>query len=126
MPANETLEGNPRWKWLMIRMILALYRTAGTVTAPNGCPPKWVHLVSEADAPVHNCSLVHRRLGQRPSYSHVGFMIDPQDRGPWGKEVPIELRPAAHTSQWTTLAISHAIALGAAEDELYEKWRALP
>ena len=124
VPTENTLQGNPRWKWEMVQMMFALYRTAGEVKATNGCPPKWIHLVSESCAPVRKCSKVHSRLAQRPGSSHLTFMQDPQGHGPWtGNEIPEELRPAAHTSQWITLATTHALALAAAEEELRLKWK---
>ena len=38
-------------------------------------------------------------------------------------EVPLEIRPAAHTSEWLTLTTEHAVALAAAEAQIRTKWR---
>lgn len=52
LPPNETVQGNPRYNWKMVAMMLHLFRAVPRLRAPNGCMPKWVHLASERDAPV--------------------------------------------------------------------------
>jgi hypothetical protein len=92
LPPNETIQGTPRFSWIMVAMMLHIYRTLDRVVAPNGCQPSWVHIASERDVPVVACPTVHRELAAHPRVSRVQHM--PQF-------------PAKH-SQWVTLWAAHA------------------
>jgi len=51
-------------------------------------------------------------------------MRDVQWHGPWDDwQVAEEIRPAAHTAEWVTLATAHAVALADSEATIREKWR---
>jgi len=132
----ETLQGDPRFSFLMTAMQFALWRAAGGARAPNGCAPRWVHLLSESDLPAATCAEVHKELlrgsvaGEDVSYLHVNPATTPAEtdllglRGPFiDGGAPAELLPLAKTSQWVTLALPHALALAADECALVEKWR---
>jgi len=93
LPPEETVQGYPRFSWLMVAMMLHLYRGVSRLVAPNGCRPKWVHLASERDAPVVACPTVHLELAAHPQKSRVNWTPQPEH------------------SQWVTLWAPHAIQI---------------
>jgi hypothetical protein len=90
LPPNETIQGTPRFSWIMVAMMLHIYRTLDRVGAPNGCQPSWVHIASERDVPVVACPTVHLELAAHPRISRVNFADQLEH------------------SQWVTLWAEHA------------------
>ena len=121
VPWPETVYGYPRWSWRMMPIEFALYRLAGRVRGRNGCRPKWVHLLSEADVPVRPCPAVHQQLAWHPGVSRISLFNAGGPFWNFGEKY----NPVGHTEQWTTLALPHALALaGDAEQEqaMQAKW----
>jgi hypothetical protein len=90
LPPEETIQGYPRFSWIMVAMMLHIYRALDQVVAPNGCQPSWVHIASERDVPVVACPTVHLELAAHPRISRVNFADQLEH------------------SQWVTLWAEHA------------------
>jgi hypothetical protein len=117
---DETVQGDLRFSWKMIAATLHLYRAAGQMVAPNGCRPRFVHLVSERDAPIARCTEVLSELSFTAGSSRVQWV---DKRIEWVQEhIPPAYRPMAETSQWMTLWMEHAAALAEDEDAMQAKW----
>ena len=82
IPIEETIQGQPRFSWKMVAMMLAVYRAVDRITAPNGCPPQWIHMASERDAPVVACPVVHRELAMHPGASRIDYN-DKMEHSQW-------------------------------------------
>mgnify|MGYP007078074105 CR=1 FL=1 len=80
----------------MVQMIFATYLVAADTRALNGCVPRWVHLLSEADAPARSCSDFHRKLSWHQGVSHFTYF---RNRGPFDCSDP-SLCPIAKTFEW--------------------------
>ena len=120
VPESATTMGDPRWSWKMMDMQFALYELADRVRSKVGrCRPKWVHVASENDVPVRLCPDVHRTLAWHPNTSRVTLFRD--DGGPYSW-FGASYTPLAHTDQWTTLAMDHAVALARDAAALRSKW----
>ena len=119
---DKVIRGNPRWSWKMVEMIFATYRVAGAAKGLNGCEPRWVHLLSETDAPARSCVEVQEMLSWHPGTSHIGLFRD--DGGPHWDDQPNDFLPYAHTDEWVTLALPHATRLARDAERLKRKWQA--
>ena len=116
---NETVRGDPRFSWRMMRIQFALTRVAVRTRTLSGCAPRWLHLASDRDAPATRCTAPHQSLAFHPRTSRLGiFRLDGGPYYGFGKEYD----PVGHTHQWTTLAMEHAAALADDEAVLYTKW----
>ena len=82
LPVEETIQGQPRFSWKMVAMMLAVYRAADRITAPNGCTPQWIHMASESDAPVVACPVVHLELAMHPGTSRIQY-YDKMEHSQW-------------------------------------------
>lgn len=118
LPRNQTTTGELRFSWRMITAMLSLYRAAGNARTPAGCPPTFVHLASERDSPVVQCTMVHKRLEENLGSSFLNVVESPVYDG----ITPQEIRPLRKVSQWMTLWMPHAIALATYEVEMRDKW----
>ena len=116
----ETVFDDLRFSWKMVAATLHLYGAASTMLAPNGCRPRFVHLVSERDAPIADCAAVQAELTTTPRSSRVQWVEERVTSVQ--KRIPPEYRPIAETSQWMTLWMEHAAALAADEDVMQAKW----
>lgn len=150
VPTEDVRLGNPRWSFLMVSIIFAIFRTAGRGVGLNDCIPQWVHVLSEADVPVRPCSDVHAQLSLTPGTSYIDF--DVNDGKPWGTPLrcldpakhtlhgliptifatpvgpfwdsaPKQLRPLGKHAEWVTLATEHALALAADECTIARKFQ---
>ena len=99
LPRNQTTTGELRFSWRMITAMLSLYRAAGNARTPAGCPPTFVHLASERDSPVVQCTMVHKRLEENLGSSFLNVVESPVYDG----ITPQEIRPLRKVSQWMTL-----------------------
>lgn len=122
----EPLQGNPRFKYDMVEMMLKLYREAAHSMTPNGCRPRWVQMLSDSCAPIRSCSDNHKFLAARAGSSFVG------DGDEWPFDTPVGERrkpkpwPEKYwykASQWTTLWMPHVRMLLSAEADNYPGWK---
>ena len=122
LPANETLQGNLRFRFAMVRAQMRLYLAANQTIAHNGCTPRWVVTLSERDAPARSCGEVHRMLAERAG---VSFLEAHEDTLYIGRpeNLPREFSPLVQTSQWVTLWLPHAAEISASEAQLAAKWQ---
>ena len=126
VPPDQTLRGNLRFRFDMVRSMLRLFGLANRTTAPNGCVPRWVLLVSERGAPVQPCAAVHANLSRARGVSRLGR----EGRGQgWNtlyvrtpETLPLRFQPLVYTSQWVQLWLPHAAVLAASEASLAAKW----
>ena len=121
---EDTVTGDPRFKWSMITAMFRVYRLAAETAAPgSGCTPRWLHLSSESCVPVATCRVVHEHLRK-----HVGvsFLSPLQPEGAY--EHTGGAQPSGYeglmrkSSQWMTLWADHAMALVADEEKLQASW----
>ena len=130
VPVWRTVLGYPRFNFKMNKMMLRLYGLAAQSVAQNGCPPSYVHMLSERDVPVRTCAETHRFLESTAGASHMVWTDDPIHEAPYvsGRRPPSmdvftsRFRPFGRTSQWMTLWTDHAAALAADEVSLERKW----
>lgn len=73
LPKNETIQGDPRFSWKMVAIMLRLYHAAAHTRAPNGCIPRWVITLSEAGAPTSRCAAVHEHFSARPGVNWINI-----------------------------------------------------
>ena len=121
VPVSDTVLGSPRFSWRMVALMLRSFSLASRTTARNGCKPRWVHSLSERDAPVQDCATTHAFLASTHGESHMALPSDEAmlDCGAWawGRQprtqsvFPPLYRPFSRTSQWITLWMDHAVAL---------------
>jgi hypothetical protein len=106
-------------------MMFAIFRAAASLRDGRGCAPQWIHMLSDSDAPATSCAAMQAELAAAPGESRLdGFPDDMRgNKGPFFSGVPAELRPLAHTAQWMTLALPHALALAADEEGMRARWR---
>ena len=121
LPAEQTLQGDLRFSFDMIRAQLHLYAAANRTAAGNGCTPRWVVTLSERDAPVRSCAAVHRELASLAGSSQLEPAEDTRyiERP---ESLPAEFSPLVQTSQWVTFWVPHAAAMAAAEEEIAARW----
>ena len=102
-----------------MQMIYSTYLLADGLRAPNGCPPRWIHLISENDAPTRNCSDFHQKLSWHPETSYATFF-----EGPYYESdgAPNGYAPLSKMFEWTTLWMPHAATLARAKHTIYSKW----
>jgi len=132
VPVSDTVLGSPRFSWRMVALMLRSFSLASRTTARNGCKPRWVHSLSERDAPVQDCATTHAFLASTHGESHMALPSDEAmlDCGAWawGRQprtqsvFPPLYRPFSRTSQWITLWMDHAVALARDESMLRTKW----
>ena len=121
LPPEDTLLGDLRFNFDMVRAELRLYGAAGRTSAANGCTPQWVVTLSERDAPVRSCAAVHGELASKAGVSQLKAEADTQFiESP--ENLPAEFTPLVQTSQWVTLWVPHAAVLAAAEEEIAARW----
>ena len=121
LPPEDTLQGDLRFTFDMVRAELRLYGAAGRTLAPNGCTPQWVVTLSERDAPVRSCAAIHSELASKAGVSQLEATEDTQYiESP--ETLPAEFTPMVQTSQWVTLWVPHAAVLAAAEEEIAARW----
>lgn len=104
----ETIQGNPRFSWKMVAIMMRLYHAAIAARAPNGCTPRWVITFSERCAPVQKCSVVHSSLAAHPAVNRIETPF---------RSVPYE------KSQWTALWLADAAEVAANEAALEAFWQ---
>jgi len=121
--ANETHVGEARFQWRMIEIMLSLMRAASRARSARGCPPSWVHFLSESDVPIRSCAETHAHLAQHANYSFADTesFTEANDLirdGP----APAPFEHAQKASQWVTLTMNAAESLAGDEDALRARW----
>lgn len=122
--------GNPRFNYKMQEITLRLYRDAYESTAPNGCKPRWVQLLSEKCAPIRSCETTQGFLA---THANVSFIGDGDHRGfadtppyPWVSRKPKawdkQHQKFLKQSQWDTVWMGHVQSLLAREAENRPLW----
>lgn len=119
---NRTIRSNPRFSFDMLKISFALARTASLARGLDGCPPQWIQLLSESDAPTASCEHFHAHLTRFPVLtSHL------TRRGPIQTEkdgIAAEFAPYTEFEQWTALALPHALMLASRAQAIRTKWEA--
>ena len=116
VPDNATMRGPMRSNYKMLAAQFALYREALQHTAPNGCRPKWMQLLSEQTVPLRRCADVHHRLAHGRQHSHLEALPYSELMG---KGLAQFHRPSRYNpdgpylwaSQWSTLLARDAALL---------------
>lgn len=124
LAANETRAGNPRFSWKMVAIMLTLMRAAAraSTTGLSGCQPRWVHFVSERDAPIRSCSEVHNHLRQKGDRSHLDQNWSRDPTTSESLQIEQAYAPFKKSSQWMTVTIEAARTLANDEARLRAKW----
>lgn len=121
LPPEQTVQGDLRFSFAMVRAQLRLYGAASRSTATNGCTPRWAVTLSERDAPLRSCAAVHSQLEDKAGVSQ----LEPGQDTRWiekPEEVPYDFSPIVQVSQWATMWVPHAAVLAAAEAEIAARW----
>ena len=77
LPASATREGSTRFSWRMVSIMLSLMRVAAAAQGGSGCRPRWIHFLSERDAPIRSCAEVHAHLASKRGAS----LLDQTNQG---------------------------------------------
>lgn len=116
VPSDLVVQGELRYRWEMVEVMLTLYgslwRRDGK--APNGCEPRWVQMLSDGCSPIAPCSVTLEKLGEHTGTSMVGHA---------GLDPPSDA--LVKGSQWTTLWAEHAHALYQDRDSIRDEWSEL-
>merc|ERR1711988_1741501 len=80
---SDSIKGELLFSWEMVDATLVLFHFAAQLRAPNGCTPRFVHLIGEQEAPIEHCQRVHAELSRTPGVSrlHYTTAMDVQSNG---------------------------------------------
>tara|TARA_B110001452_G_C15214548_1_gene421251 strand:+ start:75 stop:1412 length:1338 start_codon:yes stop_codon:yes gene_type:complete len=119
--AKDPVQGRMRFRYAMIEAELRLYRDAAAATAPNGCTPQWIQLLSESCAPIVSCRTFHDRLAEKPGVSLFhGWsrgITDSEEMLKRGKPTRYETDAFFKADQWHTAWMDHAKVILEHEEE---------